>query len=430
MDRKKKAGTKHAKAGPRKAGRGVVVSTPNGPPAKPGKRRETVPAGAPAFLTAGTRTASIDVRISYRIIDLFSEGLYRSPHKAIEELVSNAFDAGATRTSVVLSPDLAHADARIAVIDNGTGMDADGLKRHWHIGASEKRSADFKPPRDRTQIGKFGIGKLATYVLANRLSHVCRAGGQYFATTMNYGVLEEKPGAGIDEHETVELDVRVLTEAEAHEALSPWLSKDGVAGRVTLFGTDAEEAWTVAILSDLKDMATTLQRGRLKWILSTAMPLRDDFELFLDGEQVKASKLKKNKLKRWVLGKDVTELQKPAPSDLQATKDPSVPAKHPMHYGLTHPALGRVTGYAELYEDLLTGHKSDETGRSHGFFLYVHHRLVNLEDEYCGLDSNLLRHGTFSRFRMVLHANRLDDELRSSRESVWPSGLFRTPRLR
>jgi hypothetical protein len=34
-------------------------------------------------------------------------------------------------------------------------------------------------PRGRSQIGKFGIGKLATYVLANRLSHISKKAGKY-----------------------------------------------------------------------------------------------------------------------------------------------------------------------------------------------------------------------------------------------------------
>ena len=45
----------------------------------------------------------IPVPISYEIIRLFSESLYQSPHKAIEELVSNGFDAGA-RSIFVITP--------------------------------------------------------------------------------------------------------------------------------------------------------------------------------------------------------------------------------------------------------------------------------------------------------------------------------------
>ena len=49
------------------------------------------------FFEIGVDTGKqIEVRISYRIIQLFSEGLYSSPNKAVEELVSNSFDAGAS----------------------------------------------------------------------------------------------------------------------------------------------------------------------------------------------------------------------------------------------------------------------------------------------------------------------------------------------
>ena len=51
-----------------------------------------------------------------------------------------------------------------------------------------------------------------------------------------------------------------------------------------------------------------------------------------------------------------------------------------------------------------------------GFFVYVRKRLINLDDALFGLPA--LRHGTFARFRAVIHVDRLDDELRSSRETV------------
>ena len=57
----------------------------------------------PIFASVGTATDNIEVRLSYRIIELFSEGLYASPNKAVEELVANSFDAGAQRVQVLLS---------------------------------------------------------------------------------------------------------------------------------------------------------------------------------------------------------------------------------------------------------------------------------------------------------------------------------------
>jgi len=68
--------------------------------------------------TTGNATSSIDVRCSYRTIQIFSEGLYSSPNKAIEELVSNSLDAGATNVHVLLAAD----DGTFVVIDDGEGI--------------------------------------------------------------------------------------------------------------------------------------------------------------------------------------------------------------------------------------------------------------------------------------------------------------------
>ncbi len=90
------------------------------------------------FYEIGKRSGEIDVTISYRIIKLFSEGLYSSPNKAIEELVCNAFDADAQNVHVILSPDLQDPSASIAIVDDGESMDYGGLSGHWIIGRSLK----------------------------------------------------------------------------------------------------------------------------------------------------------------------------------------------------------------------------------------------------------------------------------------------------
>jgi hypothetical protein len=402
---------------------------------QPGRKKTASPtpklpsANALPFVMVGTESAKIDVQISYRIIELFSQGLYRSPTKAIEELVSNAYDAGATIVHVVIDPDLLPPDATIAVIDNGTGMDADGLRLHWLIGVSNKRQPDYSEPKGRQQIGRFGIGKLATYVLAQGLTHVSKSAGKYFATTMNYAEIPHSESGGIQTEAPVRLPLRELTSSDAQHALQHWLGKDKPGYQaIRLFGRGSEKNWTVAILSELKEMARELKRGRLRWVLSTAMPLRDDFQLFLDGDRVSPSKVTTKRIRSWVFGKHLIDVPNPAPDNLQATEDTSMDKKSIHRFGLTHPQLGRVTGYAELYEDLLTGGKSADIGRSHGFFVYCRQRLINIDDEYFGIDSNLLRHGTFARLRMVAHIDRLDDELRSSRESIREGPLLEIAR--
>ena len=46
------------------------------------------------------------------------------------------------------------------------------------------------------------------------------------------------------------------------------------------------------------------------------------------------------------------------------------------------------------------------------------------EDDGFGIPRNQLRHGTFSRFRMVVHIDSLDKALRSSRESLQEGELY------
>ncbi|MDQ3813149.1 MAG: ATP-binding protein, partial [Armatimonadota bacterium] len=109
----------------------------------------------PFIITSEQQTSAIPVRISYRIIELFSEGLYSSPNKAIEELVSNSFDAGANNVHVLLSSDRTTGDAVIVVVDDGAGMNPEELEQHWIIGKSNKRKLK-RLPKGRGQIGKFG----------------------------------------------------------------------------------------------------------------------------------------------------------------------------------------------------------------------------------------------------------------------------------
>ena len=76
----------------------------------------------------GQKIDSIEVKISYRIIELFSAGLYSSPNKAFEELICNSYDAFADKVGVYVAPDLSVEGAKIWVCDNGESMDQEELK--------------------------------------------------------------------------------------------------------------------------------------------------------------------------------------------------------------------------------------------------------------------------------------------------------------
>jgi hypothetical protein len=94
-------------------------------------------------------------------------------------------------------------------------------------------------------------------------------------------------------------------------------------------------------------------------------------------------------------------------------------------YGVYHgKLLGRITGSIEIFKDELDAGK-DKYGQSSGFFVYVHGRQVNVDDLGFGIERNLLRHGTFSRLRMIVHIDSLDEVLRSSRESFQQGELYK-----
>lgn len=368
------------------------------------------------FYEIGKKKKNIEVTISYRIIQLFSEGLYSSPHKAIEELVSNAFDADARNVNVILPSDFYSEDATITIIDDGEGMNFTDLSNHWVIGKSVKLKRLSR--KKRSQIGKFGIGKLATYVLSNRFTHICKKGGKYYSTSMDYETIPQSDGSIFSKkakQEKVKLPFRELTEKEAKEAIAKW-TKGSKAGykALKLFGKTSRPSWTVAIMSELKhDMMANLKVGMLKWVLSTALPHRDDFKLFLNGDKIESSR-KGKPHQQWILGKNLLaeNLEEPTPDNITNSKDNRANEK----FGLHDADLGRITGYVELYDNPLDTGK--DNGRSNGFFIYVRDRLINEEDGHFGIGSNELSHGPFSRMRAIIKIDKLDDDLRSSRENV------------
>lgn len=352
--------------------------------------------------TSGKKIDSIDVKISYRIIQLFSAGLYSSPNKAFEELVCNSYDAFAQRVCVHVPSDLSVPDAHIWVCDDGESMNQDGLKDLWRIGESLKRN---DPGRDdkRLQIGRFGIGKLSTYILANKLTYICKHSGRYLAVTMNYSDIP-------DDDKPLTLDQRELTQDEAKNIIDPYLAKHGVHFlKFDLWGVDSLDSWTFSIMTELKPKAAEIKEGRLKWILKTALPLNPGFRLFYNGTEISSSKVDRPITKTWVIGKDdVTAEEK--------VKEAVVRADNGKHF-VDFPNLKSVHGQFELYEDsLVDSSKSSHVGRSHGIFLMVRGRLINLDDPLLGMDA--FSHGAFNRSRIVIHADELDDNLTSTREAI------------
>lgn len=351
----------------------------------------------------GREIDRISVEISYKIIELFSAGLYSSPNKAFEELICNSYDAFANKVSVYISPDLSAEDAYIMVVDDGEGLSQDEFKGLWKIGESSKRTS---PERDqkRLQIGQFGIGKLSTYILARKLTHISYKSGKYLMTTMDYGAITAATSS-------IELPEIELTSAQAKELTQQYLYNGGTRlVSFDLFGPEQINSWTITLLTDLKPKAAEIKIGRLKWILSTALPLSPgSFALDLNGAKIESSKIKIPVKKKWIVGKeDLTaeELDFCSPG---FSKD-----KNTFYVDFEY--LKGVTGQFILYEQSLLGGKAEDNGRSHGIFLVIRGRLINLDDPLLGMEP--FSHGPFNHCQIIIHADGLDSNLTSTREAV------------
>lgn len=401
--------------------------------------------------TIGKSSGKIPVELSTRFLEHFSEQLYSSPQKAFEELISNGWDAGASCVDVRISQDLSADGATMCVLDNGTSMNAEGLRQLWHIAFSPKRDAPSQ--FGRPIIGKFGIGKLATYVLASRLTYICKAAdGVIRRVTMNFDDIDQEKGAKPDKLiRDIELDLFEVKEKELADALGHVydghkileLIRDGMqlppnpgidddfGGKKSEFTKPPQGTWTLVVLSRLKPTGRKLKVGILRRMLEAALPFGTEMAISINEERLTSSKLNAEVSQQWIIGPalgidsievdDLGGANTGEHSESGSYSDNDTPKKTfqitssmiPVPH-IDLPGIGKVTGTIRLFADKLGGGKSEQRGASNGFFVNVLGRVVNQHDPSFG-EKNL-SHAAWARFRMTVRADGLNTELTTDRE--------------
>ena len=351
----------------------------------------------------------ITVRISNEILTLLSSQLYQSPLKAIEELVVNSYDADANECRLFV-PKPGDDLQTVLVYDDGIGMDADGLSDLWLVGRSSKREAAYQRRMARKQIGKFGIGKLATYAISNNVTYISRTNNDVLAVSADFKQFQKDPQG------TVPVELNVTRVASWDKLREPGVFRSTCESAGvdinTLFDV-APASWTIVLLENMKPKP--IHPGRLRWVLRTAMPLRVGFRLYLNREEILSSKDDLDVVSRF----DVTELpEKRIESVNMKTKE-----KWRIEDGglISASFPEGVRGSAIVTERSLHAGKSADLGRSHGFFVRVRGRLINEQDPLLGLTP--LSYQTFNRFRADLTADDLDEAVNAPREGVGESPL-------
>lgn len=176
-----------------------------------------------------------------RILELLSNDIYDSPYALLRENIQNAYDAILMRMyeegSSEFSPKIMVTikDKVVSISDNGIGMTEEVLANNfWKAGSSGKNNEEA---RKAGVVGTFGIGAMANFGVAKRISVVSRRSGgcitlETFADRENLSVTEEcvsfqasdkardEPGTTIT---AIIDDDKTVTEDGALEYLLPYV---------------------------------------------------------------------------------------------------------------------------------------------------------------------------------------------------------------
>lgn len=386
----------------------------------------------------GNAVDQVEVRIGPQFLNLFSEHLYSSPNKAFEELVSNSWDAGARQVYVSVPQNLQDDEAAIWVLDDGVSMDVEGFRALWSVATSSKRTVEGADTR--RPIGKFGVGKLATYLLAHELTYVCKAAdGVVRAVTMDYRRIDDDQQKSALHIDPVPLSVRELAPSDLAALLAEIprgeraraLIEAGVPGPDIDPDFDDEfggqeagspphgDTWTLAVMSSLKEPGRKLSIGWVKRLLRTSLPLGNTISIYFNDEPLSSAKSNVDIVNEWIIGEGLKLGTLSLPDgDVISVEEHATPYPHLLIEG-----IGPVTGRFRLYADRISGGKSEDIEVSNGFFVNVRGRVIKPEDPYFGLDN--LSHSVWARFRATIRADGLDSKLSVNREGISDSRELR-----
>lgn len=192
-----------------------------------------------------------------RVIARVTDGIYRQPGSALRELISNAYDADATR--VVIKTDAPRFE-RISIEDDGHGMEPEALAHLLlHIGGSAKRneigksigvtdrSDPTRSPGGRKLIGKIGIGLFSVSQLTHTFQVITKVKGDDHRTIATIALRQYA-------------DEDITTDSDGSNKFE--------SGKVNIWrekASDTESHGTTIVLTSIRPQARDTLRSREIW---------------------------------------------------------------------------------------------------------------------------------------------------------------------
>lgn len=230
-----------------------------------------------------SKPKELELRYSHNVIEHLGLKLYQNrPTNVLAELISNSWDADAEKVWMDISHD------HLAVYDNGDGMTREVLSENYLVIGKKKRAADNVDSltnKNRRMMGRKGIGKLAPFGIAQKLTllTVSRQSGLCYWIEINLQNLfaESKDNS------------------EKQFSYKPNVICDGVPinklprqydqhGYVNKFLAVINGGGTLVVMDNLS-LKKTISQSKLRESIGqrfTVTLLKDDFSVYVNNEKV------------------------------------------------------------------------------------------------------------------------------------------------
>lgn len=226
----------------------------------------------------------LELKYSHNIIEHLGLKLYQNrPTNVLAELISNSWDADAQNVWLDIN------EKHLAVYDDGEGMTRDILSDNYLVIGKKKRTAenvDQRTEKGRYMMGRKGIGKLAPFGIAQKLSLITISRKSklcYWLEIDLQGLLSDDKAKNTDSQ--FNYKPKVVYDGVNIDDIDPQKDKNGY---VEKFIKSSSDGGTLVIMNNLS-LKKSLPINQLLESIGrrfTVTLLRNDFSVHVNGRKV------------------------------------------------------------------------------------------------------------------------------------------------
>ena len=143
---------------------------------------------------------NFQIKVLGRTLEHLGVQMYKRRDVALAELVANSWDAGSQNVFIAIPPQDRYdkASSKIVVTDDGMGMTAGQVETDYLVVGRNRRRAGGLRPHDRAVMGRKGIGKLAGFGVASKMTVITWQDNEAVRFTLDVNELTREDGVTAD----------------------------------------------------------------------------------------------------------------------------------------------------------------------------------------------------------------------------------------